>query len=225
MMTKTLLRVAYGAAILLIASVFAFKIFQPIQVLPRIRLAPAFALTDQNGERVTNEDLRGRIILYTFTYTHCPAPCHGIDSTMQEVIDRIDEANLGDIPFTLVTVSLDPQRDTPSVLHAYAESLSANRNEWIFATTDNTSLLKTIIGIGFEAYYSPNEDGSFAFDPTFTLVDGWGVIRGEYQYTTEVSTADRILRHISVLADEVKNATGSAKLAYEAAHLFLCYAP
>ncbi len=224
-MNKTFMRIFYGFAILLVASAFAFKVFQPIKVLPRIKLAPAFALTDQNGARITNEDLRGGLVLYTFTYTSCPAPCYNIDSTMQEVLARRDEANLGDIPLTFVTISFDPERDTPSALNAYAESISAKNAKWIFATTENASLLKTIIGTGFEAYYAPKDDGSFAFDPTFILVDGWGVIRGEYRYSTEVSTADRILRHMSVLAEEVQNATGANKLAYEAAHLFLCYAP
>ncbi len=223
-MKKFLSRVFYGLAILIIGGAFAFKIFQPIQVLPRIRLAPAFALTDQDGKRVTNEDLRGKIVLYTFTYTHCPAPCYGIDATMREVLSRKDEADLGDVPFVLATISFDPARDTPPMLKAYAEGLSATRDEWLFATTDDASLLKTIIGAGFEAYYEPKEDGAFAFDPTFVLVDGWGIIRGEYRYSTEVSTADRIVRHLAVLADEANNSKGTARLAYEAAHLFLCYA-
>jgi len=45
------------------------------------------------------------------------------------------------------------------------------------------------------------------------------------RYATEVSNADRILRHLGVLAEEVRNSKGTTKLAYEAAHLFLCYAP
>jgi protein SCO1/2 len=223
-MKKILPRILYGLATLIMLSAFAFKIFQPIKVLPRIRLAPAFALTDQNGERVTNEDLRGKLILYTFTYTNCPAPCGNVDATMQEILSRRDEANLGSIPLMFVTISFDPTRDTPSVLNSHAEALSANRADWVFATTGSEDLLKTIIGSGFEAYYEAKPDGTFAFDPTFILVDGWGVIRGEYRYSTEVSTADRILRHLTVLADEAQNSTGTARLAYEAAHLFLCYA-
>jgi hypothetical protein len=57
------------------------------------------------------------------------------------------------------------------------------------------------------------------------LVDGWGIIRGKYRYQVQVPDADRILRHIGVLAEEVQKATGPNKLIYEAAHLFLCYAP
>ncbi|MEW5938770.1 MAG: SCO family protein [Chloroflexota bacterium] len=223
-MKRLLPRLFYGLAGLIVAGAFAFKIFQPIQVLPRIRLAPAFALTDQNSQRVTNEDLRGKIVLYNFTYTNCPAPCYDMNATLKDILTRREEAALGDVPFVLVTISFDPARDTPSALHSYAEAIPANPADWIFATATDASLLKIIVGAGFETYYEPKDDGSFAFDPAFILVDGWGIIRGEYRYSTEVSTADRILRHLSVLADEVNHSKGSARLAYEAAHLFLCYA-
>ena len=224
-MKKYLLHAVYGLLILLIVSAFAFKIFQPIQVLPRITLAPAFTLIDQDGERLTSEDLRGQIVLYTFTYTSCVEPCFNIDKTMQEVQARLNEVNLNGIKITFVTISFDPKRDTPSILKSYAESTGADTAHWKFATITDQTLLKTIIGSGFETYYEQKPDGSFAFDPVFILVDGWGVMRGEYRYQTEISTADRILRHLSVLTDEVQNSKGSAKLAYEAAHLFLCYAP
>ena len=59
------------AAIVFLA-VGAFVVFQPVQVLPRVRLAPGFTLTDQSGERLTSEDLRGKFVLYSLTYTSCP---------------------------------------------------------------------------------------------------------------------------------------------------------
>ena len=224
-MNKYLSRALYGLAILIVGGAFAFKIFQPIQVLPRIRLSPGFALTDQNGNRLTNEDLRGKLVLYTFLYTRCEVPCYNITDTVKEVQHRIDEANLGGTSITYVTISFDPAADTPSTMKSYAEALGADADLWTFATTDDQSILKTIIGSGFEVYYEQKADGTFAFDPVYILVDGWGVIRGEYTYQAEVPTADRILSHLSVLNDEIQNATGSNKLAYEAAHLFLCYAP
>lgn len=224
-MKKYILHFFYGFLILIIVSAFAFKVFQPIQVLPRITLSPAFSLTDQDGERLTSEDLRGQFVLYTFTYTNCVEPCFNIDETIHEIQSRLNEANLNGIKTTFVTISFDPERDTPETLKTYAESINADTTQWKFATTTDQALLKTIIGSGFETYYEQKPDNSFSFDPVFILVDGWGIIRGEYRYQTEVSTADRILRHLSVLADEVQNSTGSTKLAYEAAHLFLCYAP
>ncbi len=223
-MSKYILNSIYGLLALIVVSAFAFKIFQPIKVLPRIRLAPAFDMTDQDFARLTNEDLRGQMALYTFTYTNCPSPCYDIDKTMQEVQARLSEADLGETKITFVTIFFDPQHDSPSALRAHARSMNADTRQWKFVTSPNEVLLKTIIGTGFQAYYEKKPDLSFTFDPVFVLVDGWGVVRGEYRYQTEVSTADRILRHISVLADEVQNSSGPQKVAYEAAHLFLCYA-
>lgn len=224
-MSKTFFNAVYIFAAILILSVFAFKVFQPIQVLPRMRLAPAFQFTDQDNQPLTSETLRGQFVLYSFTYTHCPAPCYNMTETIKEIQSRLGEVDLGGIPVSFVTISIDPDRDTPEVLKAYGESIGADFTQWKFATTSNKSLLKTIVGAGFETYYEDSGDGNIKLDPGFVLVDGWGVVRSEYRYSTEVSDADRILRHLGVLAEEVRNSTGSSKLAYEAAHLFLCYAP
>ena len=224
-MNKYLLYGLYSLLAFIVISTFAFKVFQPIQVLPRMQLSPAFSLTDQNNERLTSEDLRGQFVIYNFTYTHCPAPCYNMNETIQEVQSRLGEIQLDGVDVTFVTISIDPGRDTPEVLNQYANSLNANTTHWKFASTPDKKNLKTIIGSGFETYYEDKGDGNFAIDPAFVLVDGWGIVRAEYRYSTEVSNADRILRHLGVLAEEVRNSTGTAKLAYEAAHLFLCYAP
>ena len=202
----------------------AFAVLQPIQVVPRIRLAPGFALTTQHGDLLTSEDVRGSFVLYDFTYTRCPEPCADLDATMRQIQDRLSEVDLGDIPVRLVTISIDPDYDTPERLAAHAGAAGADPDVWQFATMTDTALLKSVVGGGFEDYYQQNEDGSFEFDPKFVLVDGWGTIRGEYQYRASVPEPDRILRHIGVLADEVHKSTGAATVAYEAAHLFLCYA-
>lgn len=224
-MNKIILNGIYGLLAIIMISAFAFKVFQPIQVLPRMQLSPAFDLTDQSNQRLTSEDLRGQFVLYTFTYTNCPAPCYNINETMQEVQSRLHEVRLDGIDVSFITISIDPERDTPEVLKSYAETIGADTDKWKFATTTNKALLKTIIGSGFETYYEDKGNSNFAFDPAFVLVDGWGIVRAEYRYTTEVSHADRILRHLGVLAEEVHNSKGTAKYAYEAAHLFLCYAP
>jgi len=52
-----------------------------------------------------------------------------------------------------------------------------------------------------------------------------GIVRGQYRYETLASDVDRISRHVGVLAEEVQKSTGANRLVYEAAHLFLCYAP
>jgi len=224
---KSLLYSLYGVFGVLVVAALAFKIFQPVQVVPRIRLAPGFSLRNQDGERLTNEDLRGKFVLYNFLYTRCPEPCGNLNQTMLEIQERITEVDLGDIDIQLVSISFDPAYDTPEILLEYSTTLGVDSDNWAFATLTepNDALLKAIIGGGFEAYSNQKPDGSFSFDPKFVLVDGWGIIRGEYRYQTQVPDTDRILRHIGVLATEVQNSQGAASLAYEAAHYFLCYTP
>lgn len=211
-------------ATIVFLAVGAFVIFQPVQVLPRVRLAPGFTMTDQSGERLTSEDLRGKFVLYSFTYTSCPPPCGDVDGTMQAVQDRLGEVELYGNQVEFVTISVDPERDTPEVLAAHAAALGVGEN-WRFATAEDPGALKDIVGGGFRTFYEPQSDGTFTLDPAFVLVDGYGVIRNEYRYQTLSPDVDRIVRHIGVIAEEVEKSTGAATLAYEAAHLFLCYSP
>ena len=175
-MNKYLLNGVYVILALVVVSAFAFKIFQPIKVLPRMQLAPAFNLIKQDGTSFTSEDLRGKFVIYNFIYTNCPSPCYNLDKTMQEIQSRLGEVELDGIEVAFVTISFDPDRDTADALNVHAESLQANTDKWSFATTTNKSLLKTIIGSGFETYYEDKADGTFAFDPSFVLVDGWGLV-------------------------------------------------
>ncbi|HFQ95179.1 MAG TPA: hypothetical protein ENK30_01275, partial [Anaerolineae bacterium] len=66
--------IVYGVFALLLLITFGFVIFQPIKVLPRVRLAPGYILTDQDGNQVNNEQFRGKLTLYNFTYTRCQPP-------------------------------------------------------------------------------------------------------------------------------------------------------
>ncbi len=143
---------AVGAAVLLVAGVMAFAIFKPIKVLPRMRQAPGFILTDQDGQRLTSEDVRGKVVVYNFLYTGCGSACDPMNATMQEVQRRLGEVDLNGLPVQFVTISFDPEHDTPEQLKAYANSLDADPTRWRFATGDATRL-KQIIGTGFEAYY------------------------------------------------------------------------
>jgi len=213
------MRVVYVLLSLLVVGVLAFATLRPVQVLPRIRLAPGFLLTDAYGGRLTNEDMRGRLTLYNFTRTRCEAPCPQTSQVMQAVQARLGEIET-DLPIELVTISLDPEYDTPAALQAYAQKWQADPQRWHLVTGD-AERLKWIVGGGFGVYYAFKEDGRFTFDPAFMLVDGAGILRAEYR--TASPDVDRILRDLRLVVQEVENSTGAARYAYEAAHLFLCY--
>ncbi len=216
-------QLAIGLALALALGVFAFATLQPVKVLPRMQLAPGFAFTDQDGLTVTNESLRGHIVLYTFGYTRCGSRCDMLNATMLQVQAGLRELDLEGVPVTLATISFDPAHDTPAVLAQYARATGADPSIWRFLTGDATRL-KYVLGGGFEVYYAADDTGGFRFDPALVLVDWTGIVRAKYDLHTAAPEAERILEHIALLAREARNSTGPARLAYEAAHLFLCYA-
>jgi protein SCO1/2 len=205
---------------LFLIGVIAFATLRPILVLPRITLGPGFALTDQDGNRLTNEDMRGKIALYNFTHTSCEEPCPQTSLVMKEVQDRLPEIETYGIPVELVTISVDPEHDTPQLLREYAAELGADTATWHFVTGPEEKL-RWIIGGGFGFFFDTYDDGRVVFDPGFVLVDGLGILRAEYRSPTP--DVERILEGMQLIAEEAEKSAGANKVAYEAAHLFMCY--
>lgn len=210
-----------AVAALLVVGLVLFVTIQPVQVLPRMTLAPGYALIDQDGNQLTSEDLRGKLTLYNFTYAGCTPPaCPETGASMAAIQERLATIDTGDIPVRLVTISFDPAHDTPEVLKTWAQAHGADPAVWTVATGDPTRL-KNIIGAGFSTWYGDDGAGGWAFDPAFVLVDGNGIIRTKYR----TATPDPALfeRDLGLVVAEVANSSGASKLAYDAAHLFLCY--
>lgn len=201
-------------------AIVLFAVLQPIKVVPRIGLAPGFIFSDMNGERITNEDLRGKLVIYNFATTSCEAPCVDTSPTMQELQEMVHRIDTGGIPVAMVTISLDPERDTPEQLRDFAQRLDADPGLWQFVT-GSPERVKQVVGGGFELFYEQNEDGVFQFAPMIALVDGNGILRARYKRGLEdVAIAERDL---NLMVEEVHNSSGAGSLVYEAAHLFLCY--
>ena len=213
-------KIFYAIFLVMAFFIIGFITFRPILVLPRRSVAPGFAFTNQAGEQLSNEDLRGKIVLYNFTYADCGEACAPSMELMTEMQTRVDGIDTGGVPIHMVTISFDPERDDAEVLTQLAESLGADPEQWSFVT-GNEVMLKSVIGGGFSTYYSQRDDGSFLYDPTFMLVDGNGILRGTYRKL--LPEPEILERDINLLVEEVHNSKGVNKYAYEAAHLFLCY--
>lgn len=93
---------------------------------------PAVALTDQSGRKLSLASLKGKPVLVDFIYTSCTGPCPRLTSNMAAVAQQLGES-LG-TKVTLLTVTLDPEHDTPAQLRSYAKQQSADRPGWYFVT-------------------------------------------------------------------------------------------
>jgi protein SCO1 len=144
--------------------------------LPKIGPAPAFALTSQDGTQVTLADLRGKVVAVTFIFTLCTSTCPVLTPMMSFVQDRLGHDFGSKIAFVSITV--DPERDTPQVLKAYAQSFGANLDGWSFLTGDPPVIQDVVRRYG--VYAAKDETGDV--DHTFltSIVDRNGILRVQY---------------------------------------------
>lgn len=204
----------------LVALVLWFTIARPVVVLPRMQLAPGYGLQDARGQLVTSEDQRGVLVLYSFAYSRCQATCSKLYKTLQTVDEELAKTPDRKPPFRFITLTVDPTRDTPQQLAQFKLPFEPKAVPWTWLS-GTEQRMKDVVGGGFELYYQPQADGSVAFAPAFVLVDGFGVVRAEYD-AYEISSR-LLLEHIELLYKEIEQSSGLGSLAYEAAHFFACY--
>lgn len=207
-----------GAA--LVIGVLWFTTARPVLVLPRLSLAPGYGLTTASGDLFTSEDGRGVVTLYSFAYTGCGERCSLIYDKLQAVDAALADYPALDPPLRFVTLTLDPEHDTPETLAGFELPFEPQAVEWVWLTGD-PARMKLVTGGGFEILYQPQEDGSIFFDPQMALVDGNGILRGQYEMSR--FSAESLVAYIDYLYQEIEQSSGAAKLAYEAAHFFACY--
>jgi protein SCO1/2 len=144
--------------------------------LPVIGPAPEFTLTSQNGKPVALADLRGKVVALTFIYTGCPDICPLLTQKMVDVQDELGAEFGPKIAF--VSISLDPERDTPEVLKDYAQFWGAKLEGWSFLTGSPEAVGDVTRHYG--VFFSKKEDGSVEHSQLTTLVDAYGQMRVQY---------------------------------------------
>src|SRR5918996_1242588 len=106
--------------------------FAAAESLPKIKPAPEFTLTNQDGKRLALKDLRGKVLAVTFIFASCADTCPLLTAKMIGIQNRLGSDFGSRVYFLSITV--DPERDTPDVLKRYAEGYKANPAGWAFLT-------------------------------------------------------------------------------------------
>jgi protein SCO1/2 len=158
---------------------------------PMLGEIPAFTMMDQDGRPVTRESLRGQTLIVDFFYASCPASCPRLSNQMAEFQRKIaerSEARGEPLPVHLISITLDPENDTPDVLRSYAQRYSSGRGRWSFLSGRSEDLDHVVVK-GFKVRYERAEPslgiGAIMHGEWFVLVDGLGRIRGYYQIGSE----------------------------------------
>src|SRR5256886_3044892 len=158
---------------------------------------PEFVLVNQDGKNFDSAQLAGKIWIADFIYTTCPGPCPMISSRMSEL-----QKPLGKTDVHLVSFSVDPEKDTPDVLHRYAEKLQAEPGRWDFLTGPKSAIYK-LSHDGFKLAISNGSDaqGIPVHSTRIVLVDRHGQIRGYYD-ATEADAVTKLVADTNHLVRE-----------------------
>ncbi len=162
-----------------------------------------FEFTNQDGEKINNESLKGKPYAISFVFTQCRGPCPMVTGAMRELADRTQKYDVN-----LVTLSIDPTRDTPQVLKEYAKTYGADTSRWQFLTGPQNEVHKLIatnflMPVGEDT--SPQRELGKEFEHTTNvmLVDAQGVVRGKFNSTNPAEMAI-LRRHLITLATGVE---------------------
>lgn len=187
-----------GALSLLLLALLAYRNLSLGQAksLENFGDAPAFALIDHLERPVSSDDFRSKIVLANFIYTNCPDICPLLSLKMRAIQDRLSQEKLLGAQVQLLSFTVDPARDTPEVLRAYAERHQADSSAWRFLTGPEDELVPLIVQ-GFrlgvtalppkpvsQRVDSPAADGHGFYEVMhsgrFVLIDRQGQIRAYY---------------------------------------------
>ncbi len=144
-----------------------------------IQPAPDFTLTTQDGSELRSSDLRGKVLLVSFVFTTCSGSCPATTHRMGKVQQAIKDRGLHkDGRVRLLSVTLDPARDTPEVLRNYMRLYDADASNWTFLTGPREKVEKVIAAWGMWA--KPAANGQLDHPSRVFLVDGKGRVREIY---------------------------------------------
>ncbi|MDX1591557.1 MAG: SCO family protein, partial [Balneolaceae bacterium] len=143
-----------------------------------------FSLRNQNDQEVVfPEDYLGKVMLLGYVYTHCPDICPAITYNMRDVQERVDDS----ANFQLISISFDPERDTPEILKDYATNYRLNTENWSLLTgekneVDSALELLEISTLKTPTRFLDNGKAIYFIDHTdrVTLIDREGNIRKLY---------------------------------------------
>ena len=134
--------------------------------------APDFSLVDQDGRPVSLASLRGKVLLLDFVYTHCPGPCPILTGTHVSVQRALPPELAEKVRF--VSISLDPERDTPEAFRRYAEARGVDLATWSFLGGAPDTVADVLARYGVAT--TPSENGEIEHLVITYLIDADGRI-------------------------------------------------
>ncbi len=155
---------------------------KPLEGLGTFGAVPDFSLTERSGKQVRRSDLSGKVWVVNFMYTSCTDTCPLQSAELAKLQSELRDGD----NVKIVSISVDPERDSPQVLSRYADRFKASPDRWYFLTGDKNQIYR-LAQEGFHLAAMPasghdrDDDDSILHSSKFVLVDDKAEIRGYYE--------------------------------------------
>lgn len=142
--------------------------------LIKIGTVPNFELVNQDNKKITNETYKGKVYVLEFFFSTCPTICPKMNESMLILENKF----FGNPNFGIVSITINPEHDSPEVLKQHAKDLGVKSSNWNFLTGDKDYIFK-LANKGFNLYAGQNNKvaGGFEHSGLFALIDKNGNIR------------------------------------------------
>jgi protein SCO1 len=177
--------IVWGALILTVVAIAGAFIYKRVRTqpvsLPVISNVGNFTLTNQHGKAVSAADLRGHVWIANIIFTRCAGPCPVMTKTMKKLQDDTDPR------VRLVTLTTDPDNDTPEVLKRYGEKAGADFTRWTFLSGSKEQIARLAReGLKLTAQEKPAAEREstadlFIHSTLFVVIDGEGNLRAAFE--------------------------------------------
>ena len=212
MRRSSLLAAVIGAAVVMGSAIVAVNGIRPSgpEPLPVHWSVPEFTLLDQQADTLRAGDLRGSVWAVNFFFTNCTGVCPLVNARMSRVAETLRERGVLGRKVRLVSISVDPTRDSPTVLREYSQRFGgAYPREWAFLTGIPADEMRRLLQEGFRVtVVDPAVDEGEGLDayqvshsPRILLIDRQGRVRGTYD-GREPDTVETLVRDMALLLAE-----------------------
>ena len=157
----------------------------------------SFQFTNQNGESVSLDDLKGHVWVADFIFTNCETVCPPMTAHMKELQSK---AKAEDLDVRMVSFSVDPKVDTPEKLKEFAANYSITYDNWDFLTGYEQKEIEDFAMESFKTIVQkPQDSDQVIHVSNFYLIDKNGVIMKDYSGVTD-TPYDQIIADIKTLS-------------------------
>lgn len=157
---------------------------------------PAFKYLNQDSVMIRSKEMKGKVWVANFFFSHCPSICPPMISQMKRLNILTADINKH---LQYMSFSIDPTRDTPTRLREYIKENGITASNWQFFTGDEAATHR--LGVENFLVHAANDavaPGGFAHSDGLVLVDMEGYVRGIYHgtVTSEVDQLNKDIRKL-----------------------------